>query len=117
MLEELDALGFADIESEVNDEAANMVADASTTVTTFYNQDGPHTFSVYALGIGQPGQRCPGADPRQSGRAPQSEIGFTSPVSHTNGRARSAGRGPPGSRPNPSLSMSSRGRSPSVSTG
>ena len=24
----------------------------STTVTTFYNQDGPHTFSVYALGIG-----------------------------------------------------------------
>jgi hypothetical protein len=52
VLEELDALGFAEIESDVNDEAANMVADASTTVTTFYNQDGPHTFSVYALGIG-----------------------------------------------------------------
>jgi hypothetical protein len=52
VLEELDALGFAEIESEVNNEAANMVADASTTVTTFYNQDGQHTFSVYALGIG-----------------------------------------------------------------
>ena len=51
VLEELDALGFGDIDSEVNDEAANMVADASTTVTTFYNQDGPHTFSVYALGL------------------------------------------------------------------
>ena len=52
VLEELDALGFAEIEDEINNEAANMVADASTTITTFYNQDGPHTFSVYALGIG-----------------------------------------------------------------
>ena len=52
VLEELEALGFAEIEDEVNNEAANMVADASNTVTTFYNQDGPHTFSVYALGIG-----------------------------------------------------------------
>ena len=52
VLEEFDALGFADIDSEVNNEAANMVADASTTVTTFYNQDGPHTFAVYGLGIG-----------------------------------------------------------------
>lgn len=51
VLEELDALGLADIESEVNDDAANMVADAGTTVTTFYNQDGSHTFSVYALGV------------------------------------------------------------------
>jgi hypothetical protein len=52
VLEELDALGFTEIENEFNNEAANMVADASTAVTTFYNQDGPHTFSVYALGIG-----------------------------------------------------------------
>jgi hypothetical protein len=52
VLEELEALGFAEIEDEVNNEAANMVADASTTITTFYNQDGAHTFSVYALGIG-----------------------------------------------------------------
>jgi hypothetical protein len=54
VLEELDALGFNEIEDELNNEAANMVADASTTITTFYNQDGPHTFSVYALGIGAP---------------------------------------------------------------
>ena len=52
VLEELDALGMADIESETNNEAANMIADAGTTITTFYNQDGTHTFSVYALGIG-----------------------------------------------------------------
>jgi hypothetical protein len=52
VLEELDALGFNEIEDEFNNEAANMVADASTTITTFYNEDGPHTFSVYALGIG-----------------------------------------------------------------
>jgi len=52
VLEELDALGFTEIESEVNNEASNMVADASTTISTFYNQDGSHTFSVYALGIG-----------------------------------------------------------------
>lgn len=52
VLEELDALDFATIENEVNDEAANTVADASTTVVTFFNQDGSHTFSVYALGIG-----------------------------------------------------------------
>ena len=52
VLEELDALGFADIDNEVNDEAANMVADASTAITTFYNEEGAHTFSVYALGIG-----------------------------------------------------------------
>jgi len=52
VLEELDALGFAEIDEEVNNEAANMVADASTAITTFFNQDGAHTFSVYALGIG-----------------------------------------------------------------
>ncbi|MGH8927380.1 MAG: hypothetical protein ACRDWH_03445 [Acidimicrobiia bacterium] len=52
VLEELDAIGFADIENDINNEATNSVADASTTITTFYNQDGAHTFSVYALGIG-----------------------------------------------------------------
>jgi hypothetical protein len=52
VLEELDALDFDAIENEINDEAASSVADASTTVVTFYNQDGAHTFSVYALGFG-----------------------------------------------------------------
>ena len=78
VLEELDALGFAEIESEVNDEAANMVADASTTVTTFYNQDGPHTFSVYALGIG--GQVTDGRIPILANLVEYlSQIGFSQP--------------------------------------
>lgn len=52
VLEELDALDFSSIENEVNDEATSSVADAQTTIVTFFNQDGAHTFSVYALGIG-----------------------------------------------------------------
>jgi hypothetical protein len=52
VLEELDALDFDAIQNETNDEATNSVADAPTTVTTFFNQDGAHVFSVYALGIG-----------------------------------------------------------------
>ena len=78
VLEELDALGFAEIESEVNNEAANMVADASTTVTTFYNQDGLHTFSVYALGIGS--QVTDGRIPVLANLVEQlSQIGFSQP--------------------------------------
>lgn len=53
VLEELDALGIAGFRDEINDEAASMVADAPTTTLTFFNQDGPHSFSVYALGIGE----------------------------------------------------------------
>ena len=116
VLEELDALGFADIDSEVNDEAANMVADASTTVTTFYNQDGPHTFSVYALGIDTPGERRPGADPRQSRQPPSPKSGSTSPASRTNGRPSRCWPEFPRSRRNRSLSMFSRGRSMSATT-
>ena len=52
LLEELDALGIADIVEESNDEAGSMVADGPTTTLTFYNSDGPHSFSVYALGMG-----------------------------------------------------------------
>jgi hypothetical protein len=52
VLEELDAIDFASIQNEVNDEATNTVADASTTVVTFFNQDGTHTFAVYGLGVG-----------------------------------------------------------------
>ena len=78
VLEELDALGFADIDSEVNDEASNMVADASTTITTFYNQDGPHTFAVYALGIGT--QVTDGRVPILANLVEQlSQMGFSQP--------------------------------------
>ena len=52
VLEELDTLGFVNIVDETNNDAANFVADASTTVVTFFNQDGAHRFGVYALGLG-----------------------------------------------------------------
>ena len=78
VLEELDALGFAEIQDEVNSEASNMVADASTTITTFYNQDGPHTFSVYALGIGS--QVTDGRVPILANLVEHlSQIGFSQP--------------------------------------
>jgi hypothetical protein len=51
--EEIVTLGFPEITEEVNDEASSNVADAPTTVVTFYDTKGPHVFSVYALGIGQ----------------------------------------------------------------
>lgn len=50
VLEELDAIGFADIDRVENNDIVN-VADAPTTTVTFYNQDGSHEFSVYALGM------------------------------------------------------------------
>jgi hypothetical protein len=52
VLEELDALGFVNIVDETNNDAANFIADASTTVVTFFNQGGAHRFAVYALGLG-----------------------------------------------------------------
>jgi hypothetical protein len=52
VLEELDGLGFVNIVDETNNDAANFIADASTTVVTFFNQDGAHRFAVYALGLG-----------------------------------------------------------------
>jgi len=51
VLEELDAIGFDEIDQVENNDAANTVADAPTTTVTFYNQDGEHSFSVYALGL------------------------------------------------------------------
>ena len=53
ILEELDAMGIADILEESNDEASSVVADGPTTTLTFYNSEGPHSFSVYALGMGE----------------------------------------------------------------
>ncbi len=51
VLEELDTLGFVNIVDETNNEAANFIADASNTTVMFYNQDGAHRFSVYALSL------------------------------------------------------------------
>ncbi|CAN5150685.1 hypothetical protein BH18ACT5_BH18ACT5_02190 [soil metagenome] len=50
VLEELDAIGFPTIDSVDNTEITG-VADAPTTTVTFYNQEGDHVFSVYALGM------------------------------------------------------------------
>jgi hypothetical protein len=54
VLEELDAIGFPEIDRVDNTEITG-VADAPTTSVTFYNQDGEHVFSVYALGIADQG--------------------------------------------------------------
>ncbi|HJU52460.1 MAG TPA: hypothetical protein VJ815_09025 [Acidimicrobiia bacterium] len=50
VLEELDALNFDEI-GQVENNDATGVADAPITTVRFYNQDGEHSFAVYALGI------------------------------------------------------------------
>lgn len=47
----IDAMGLADITNEQNTDASTMVADASTTTVTYYDDSGGHMFSVYALGF------------------------------------------------------------------
>jgi hypothetical protein len=44
-------IGLPDIDDETDDEAMNMVADASTEVVTFWDENGAHRLAVYALGI------------------------------------------------------------------
>lgn len=46
-------LGFPEVTREENTEATSNVADAPTTVVTYFDGSGEHVFSVYALGIGQ----------------------------------------------------------------
>jgi hypothetical protein len=45
--------GIDQITDEVDDSSANVIADASTTVITFYDDQGPHRYEVYALDIGE----------------------------------------------------------------
>jgi hypothetical protein len=45
--------GIDQITDEVDDNSANVIADASTTVITYYDDQGPHRFEVYALDIGE----------------------------------------------------------------
>lgn len=47
----VDDIGLPDFVEEVDDEATNFVADASTEKITFWDENGSHTLSVYALGI------------------------------------------------------------------
>jgi hypothetical protein len=44
-------IGLVDIDDEIDDEAMDMVADASTEVVTFWDENGAHRLAVYALGI------------------------------------------------------------------
>lgn len=47
----LAAMGIADIDDEHDDESAGSVADASTEVIRFWDENGVHEYSVYALGV------------------------------------------------------------------
>lgn len=44
-------IGLPDIDEEYDDTAARFVADATTEVALFWDEDGRHRFGVYALGI------------------------------------------------------------------
>jgi hypothetical protein len=44
-------IGLPDIDDETDDEAMNVVADATTEVVTFWDENGAHRLAVYALGI------------------------------------------------------------------
>ncbi|MFQ5967478.1 MAG: hypothetical protein ACE5MI_07690 [Acidimicrobiia bacterium] len=47
------ATGLPEIDRKLDDSAASFVADATTTVVTFADENGEHVFAVYALGIGE----------------------------------------------------------------
>lgn len=47
----VEGMGLAGIDEEVNDDAGDFIADASTTGITFYDEDGAHKYAVYALGV------------------------------------------------------------------
>lgn len=50
----IEAIGLPEMTDERDDDATANVADASTTVVTYWDEDGAHTYSVYALGIFEP---------------------------------------------------------------
>ena len=47
----VDDIGLPDIDDEIDDSAASSVADASTDVVTFWDENGVHRYGVYALGV------------------------------------------------------------------
>lgn len=50
----IEAIGLPDMVDEHDNDAATFVADAPTTVVTYWDSAGAHTYSVYALGIVEP---------------------------------------------------------------
>jgi hypothetical protein len=53
VLEAVVATGLPTFEAKLDDSAARFVADAATTVVTFWDSNGEHRFGVYGLGIGE----------------------------------------------------------------
>jgi hypothetical protein len=49
--EMLERIGIADITEEIDDQAAGTIADASTTVLTYFDENRTHRYGVYALGF------------------------------------------------------------------
>lgn len=47
----VDDIGLPDMDSEIDDSAASRVADATTELITYWDDNGVHTYAVYALGI------------------------------------------------------------------
>ncbi|MGH8871008.1 MAG: hypothetical protein ACRDWS_03435 [Acidimicrobiia bacterium] len=47
----VEEIGLPDMESELDDSAASTVADATTEVLTYWDENGAHQYSVYGLGI------------------------------------------------------------------
>jgi hypothetical protein len=47
----VEEIGLPDIEDETDDSAADFVADASTEVIRYWDENGSHRLAVYALGI------------------------------------------------------------------
>lgn len=51
ILDLVEEIGLPEMDREVDDTAAEMVADATTEVVTYWDEDGEHTYAVYALGL------------------------------------------------------------------
>ena len=47
----IDRVGLPDIEDEVDDSATQFVADATTEVASYWDENGEHRYGVYALGL------------------------------------------------------------------
>jgi hypothetical protein len=50
----IEAIGLPEMVDEYDNDAIDFVADAHTTVVTYWDSEGAHAYSVYALGIAEP---------------------------------------------------------------
>lgn len=51
VMELVEEIGLPGMDQELDDRAASMVADATTEVVTYWDDNGEHSYAVYALGI------------------------------------------------------------------